>query len=168
MTALVDQMIQSVRRIATLLRPSILDDLGLVAALEWQSREFQDRTGVRCELQVSPRIAELPLDAQKSTALFRIAQELLTNVARHAEAATMCLSLEETDGMLILKAEDDGKGIPDSLGTRTTSLGLLGIRERVSLLGGTCSIDAEPSKGTRVAVHIPMHEEDGRNALPVG
>lgn len=167
MTTLVEQMIQSVRRIATLLRPSILDDLGLVAALEWQARDFQDRTGVRCDLRVSPQIAERPLDMQTSTALFRIAQELLTNVARHAKASTMSLSLEETDGTLTLKAEDDGRGIPEGVEGRTSSLGLLGIRERVSLLGGACSIEAEPNKGTRVAVQIPLHEEGAKDPLPV-
>ena len=150
---LLDQMSQSVRRIATGLRPTILDDLGLVAALEWAAEDFQTRTGTRCEIDLPDE--DIMLDPERATALFRIFQETLTNVARHANATHVKARLAEEGGSLILEVRDNGKGIGEEQLSAGTSLGILGLRERVLLLGGTLTITGTPGKGTTVTVHVP-------------
>ena len=154
MLALVDSSIKEVRRIATDLRPKVLDDLGLVAALEWQAQEFQGRTGIPCRFVVDE--AEPSPDPKVGTAVFRICQETLTNVARHAGASQVTIRLQEEAGALVLTVTDNGRGITDLGLTNRTSLGLLGIRERARLLGGTFSIEGRPGGGTTVSVHIPL------------
>ena len=147
-----DEAIQSVRRIATDLRPGVLDDLGLLAAIEWAVDEFQVRTGIQS--YVSLPDAELVLDAESSTALFRILQEALTNVARHARATRVTVRLAQADRGLSLEVQDNGDGIPEvQLASR--SLGVLGMRERAILLGGEFSIGSTPKNGTTVTVRIP-------------
>jgi PAS domain S-box-containing protein len=153
-SAQMDTMIKTVRRIATELRPGMLDDLGLVASLEWQAREFQKRTGVQCE--VSAPQHDLALARAPSTALFRIFQETLTNVARHAEARHVKVKLESARGMLTLRIHDDGRGILAREITGTRSLGLLGMRERAALLGGSFAVRGTPREGTTVTVSIPL------------
>jgi len=156
---LVRNATQSLRNICTNLRPGVLDDLGIGAAIEWQANEFASRTGVPCEVCV-PR-EDLVLDADLSTAIFRIFQEALTNVARHAEAKMVRASLTHRNGKVLLAVQDDGKGIRDSdLAASKGSLGLLGMKERAQACGGELQIWGEPGKGTTVAVAIPASGQD--------
>jgi signal transduction histidine kinase len=150
---LADETIQAVRRISTELRPGILDDLGLVAAVEWAAEEFEDRTGTKCQLDVLQD--DLVIDRPRATALFRILQETLTNVARHASATQVNVRLAKEDGCLILDVHDNGKGISEQGLSAGRSLGILGMRERVLLLGGELAISGAPGKGTAVKVRIP-------------
>lgn len=159
MAKLVDTTVQTLRKISTELRPGVLDDLGLTAAIEWQVQEFQARTKLRCLLKVHPE--EILLDPDRSTAVFRIFQETLTNIVRHANADEVMIRLEKTDDRLILEVKDNGKGITQSQITNSKSLGLLGIRERALLWGGTVQISGIPGKGTTVTVQIPLHQPSG-------
>lgn len=154
MSHLVDETIQVVRRISTELRPGVLDDLGLLAALEWQAQEFQTRTGIRCRLTTN--VEELELDTERSTALFRIFQETLTNVARHAQATEVTVRLDLCEAHLILEVKDNGVGISSQALTDSHSLGLLGMRERALLFGGSLDVRGEPERGTTVTVRIPL------------
>ena len=150
----VDITIVSVRSIATQLRPGILDNLGLVAAMEWQASDFQKRTGIRCELLSLP--VDLALDEKLSSALFRIFQEILTNVARHAKAACVTTSIRQERETLVLEVRDDGRGITEEEAHNVKSLGLLGMRERVDILGGQFAIRGIRGKGTTVTVRVPI------------
>ena len=150
---LLDQTIQSVRRIGTELRPGILDDIGLVAALEWAAEDFQTRTGTKCQITLPD--VDIRLIPEHATALFRIFQETLTNVARHAEATQVDARLGKENGNLILEIRDNGKGISEEDLSGKSSLGILGMRERVLLLGGTLTISGTLGKGTTVRVLIP-------------
>jgi signal transduction histidine kinase len=150
----IDSTIQTVRRIATELRPGILDHLGLAAALEWQAQEFQTRTGIRC--QVSAHLHDPPLDQELTTTFFRIFQETLTNVIRHAEATHVDVHLKEDAARVILEVKDDGRGISKEEISDPKSMGLLGMRERAALLGGDFRIQPlRGGKGTRACVAIP-------------
>jgi PAS domain S-box-containing protein len=150
---LVDETIRSVRRIATELRPGVLDDLGLVAAVEWAAEEFQARTGIRC--QVSMPETNPAIDAERATALFRIFQETLTNIARHAGATRVTIGLSQEDGHLSLEVRDNGRGIGEDQLSASGSLGILGMRERALLLGGEFFI-GNPGSGTTVRVRMPI------------
>lgn len=150
----IEAAIQSVREIATALRPRILDELGLGPAMEWQAQDFDRRTGVRCQLSL-PTLP-LPIGPEQATALFRIFQEILTNVTRHAEATLVRVRLEVLAGMAELEVADDGRGITDQELNRWTSLGLIGMRERAEQLNGTLSICGSPGKGTTITVLIPL------------
>ncbi|CAG0932601.1 two-component system, NarL family, sensor histidine kinase ComP [Thermoflexales bacterium] len=153
-TTQMDTMIKTVRRIATELRPGMLDDLGLAASLEWLARDFEKRTGIGCEVRAhSP---DLILPRAPSLALFRIFQEALTNVARHASARLIEVSLTASPEALILEVHDDGRGIQASEIAGLHSLGLLGMRERAQRLGGTFEIQGVPGDGTIVTVSIPL------------
>jgi len=156
MSTLLDQTIQSVRRIATSLRPTILDDLGLIPALEWQAQEFQGRTGVQCQVTTASDMTNTVLEGERATALFRITQELLTNVMRHAEASKVNLDLRQKDNFVILTIQDNGRGISEGEMGHGTSLGLLGIKERIAPFGGKLQILGESGKGTRATVFIPL------------
>ncbi len=160
MLNLVDETIQSVRRIATELRPGILDDLGLVAAVEWAGEEFEARTGTTCRLDLPED--DVAIDPETATALFRIFQETLTNVARHAEASEVDVLLEREDGDLTLEVHDNGKGITEDKLSDRESLGILGMRERALLLGGELAIIGAPEKGTTVTVRIPATHRTSR------
>ena len=150
---LVDEMIQTVRRIATELRPGILDDLGLVAAIEWAGEEFEARTGTRCRLDLPDD--DISIDSERATAVFRIFQETLTNVARHADATETEVRLAREDQDLTLEVHDNGKGIPQDKLSNGESLGILGMRERALLLGGKLTIRGAAGEGTTVRVRIP-------------
>ncbi len=151
----IDTTIQMVRRIATELRPGILDHLGLVPTLEWQANEFQNRTGIKCEVRSNLREQQLEQDLR--TAFFRIFQETLTNVIRHAGATQVTVDLNEHDGVLTLEVKDNGRGIARNEISNTRSMGLLGMRERAALLGGLFRIGRlTRGKGTRVSVSIPL------------
>lgn len=152
-TSLVDATIDSVRRIASELRPACLDDLGLVAALEMQVKQFQRATGITCHLDVLLDDGHSLPSGEQSSTLFRIVQEALTNVRRHARATVVNIVLEERDGELTLEVRDNGVGIPAAALTSPTALGLIGIRERAALVDGTVEIST-PGKGTVVAVRL--------------
>lgn len=150
-TKLVDEAIESVHQIARELRPGVLDHLGLRAALEWQMQEFQERAKIEC--QFTSGLDEINLDSARSTAIFRIMQETLTNVARHAGATRVDASLRKQDGHLILQVRDNGKGISKT--PVTNRFGILGMRERAHVFGGDIIIDGSPGQGTSVTVRIP-------------
>ncbi|MBI3799492.1 MAG: PAS domain S-box protein [Deltaproteobacteria bacterium] len=154
MAQLTDTIIHTVRRIATDLRPGVLDNLGLLAALEWQAQDFQKRTDIACHLKTS--LEEVALDPEGTTAVFRIFQETLTNVARHAHATAVDVKVSEDAGNLVLEVHDNGRGITESEITAGTSLGLLGIRERVLLVGGEVTVKGTPGAGTSVIVQVPL------------
>lgn len=164
MTKLVNDSIQLVRRVASDLRPSILDDLGLIPALQWQAREFESRAGFSCETAMPPDLAQRNLDPDRSSALFRIAQELLTNVMRHARASRARLALSEESNGWLLEVSDNGRGIADKDHINPTTLGLRGIQERVTLFGGTLEFRGEPHKGTTVRVWMPQRSDHAGSA----
>ena len=155
-TVEMDTMIKTVRRIATELRPGMLDDLGLAASIEWQARDFEKRTGIVCTVNVP--IVDLPLARDQSVALFRIFQEALTNVARHASAQIIEVKLTATPEEWILEVCDDGRGIQAQEIAGRHSLGLLGMRERAMRLGGTFEIKGFPGEGTTVTVSFPVNQ----------
>ena len=154
MSKLVDSTIQIGRKIATDLRPRVLDDLGLIAALRWQSRDFQTRTGITCNFMTTTE--ELSLDAGRATAAFRICQETLTNVLRHAQASTVTIRLQANDNHLYLDIQDNGRGITRQEITGSVSHGLLGMKERVLPYGGTLEIQGQAGKGTTIKVILPL------------
>jgi len=153
---LLDETIQSVQRISTNLRPSILDDLGLAAALEWAAEEFEARTGTKCRIHMLDE--NITIDPDRATALFRIFQETLTNVARHAKATEVNVRLAEESGNLTLEVHDNGVGIDEEELSAGKSLGILGMRERARLLGGELTIRGVPDGGTTIRVRIPRAE----------
>jgi signal transduction histidine kinase len=157
MCSLIDSTMHLIRRISTGLRPEILDDMGLVAAFGWQAKEFQKRMGMRCRLKLPED--QVDLDKELSTAVFRIFQEILTNIARHAKASSVDVTLSITDELLKLKVVDDGIGISESQIRGTESLGLLGMQERAQLFGGEVSIRGVSGRGTTVSVSIPMSRQ---------
>ncbi len=159
MRHLVDTTIGSVHRISTELRPILLDDLGLTAAIEWQVQEFQKRTGVQCDARLDCK--ESSVDKDLATALFRIFQETLTNIARHAGASRVKVRLVEKGDELRLDVSDNGKGITPEQAGDPKSFGIVGIRERVNLWGGSVSINGKPGKGTTIRVRIPIHGREG-------
>jgi signal transduction histidine kinase len=156
------RVIRTVRKIATELRPGILDELGVVAAIEWIAKDFQKRTGICCKVAIKAvgKISGTTL----ATAIFRIVQEALTNVMRHAAASQVNLSLEKKDGALLLEVRDNGIGIKEGRIFDTKSLGLIGIRERVLLLGGIAEISGKPGEGTLVKVVLPNPEGEDPDA----
>jgi signal transduction histidine kinase len=160
---LVDETIRSVRRIATELRPGMLDDLGLVATLEWAGEEFGARTGTQCRLDLPSD--DIVVDPDAAVAIFRIFQETLTNIVRHANAKEVNARLAIEDGNLTLEVHDNGTGIPSEKLQKGRSLGILGMRERATLLGGDLYITGFPGKGTTVRVWIPQASpiSKGRN-----
>jgi PAS domain S-box-containing protein len=161
MSALIDETVQTVRRIASELRPGILDDLGIVAALQWQAQEFHKRSGIRCKM--TSRLTQFPLNREHATALFRVCQEALTNVARHARATEVEIKLGKKSGAIVLEVRDNGQGITAEEMANPKSLGLMGMRERVLLLGGTLAIGGQPKKkGTKVTVTIPLEKVSSR------
>lgn len=162
MPDVVDAIISTVRKIATELRPGVLDDLGLEAAIEWQIQDFQKRTGIKCEF--SSNLNDARLGPDRATAVFRIFQETLTNIVRHANATRVKIKLEASRGRLTLRVEDNGRGVVarDLSGAR--SLGLLGMRERATMLDGEVTIVGRRGKGTTVGLRIPLARPGERTA----
>jgi PAS domain S-box-containing protein len=150
---LVEESIRTVRRISTELRPGMLDDLGLVATIEWAGEDFQARTGTTCRLDLPQD--DIAVDPERATAIFRIFQETLTNVARHADASEVSVRLTKEDSDVTLEVHDNGKGISEDILASGKSLGILGMRERAMLLGGELTISGPPGNGTTVKVRIP-------------
>jgi PAS domain S-box-containing protein len=157
---LADSIIQSIRRISTELRPAVLD-LGLAAAVEWQVQEFQARSGVQCTVRLLIREV---VTSSVSTAMFRIFQETLTNVGRHAKATRVEVVLQKQQDRLVLLIHDNGRGFDQADPSLSKSLGLLGMRERAAVLGGQMDISSAPGKGTTVAAWIPLSSPDESGA----
>jgi PAS domain S-box-containing protein len=155
MSTLIDKTIQSVQTISTNLRPEVLDMLGLTDAIEWQAQEFQKRTGIECNINSS--LCDLDLDPDLSTAIFRILQETLTNVARHAGASKINIEFHKKNCTLTLEVQDNGKGISKDQVSHSKSLGLIGIRERALLWNGQVKISGIKGKGTTVTVKIQVN-----------
>jgi len=151
---LADEMIFTLRRIASELRPRTLDDLGLTAALECQAEEFESRTGIRCIVDLPQE--QLALDSERSTAIFRIFQESLTNVARHAQATRVEACLEMQPDQLILQVHDNGRGFDAEQAKARRSLGLVGMQERALLLNGEFKIEGVLGSGTTMTLRIPL------------
>lgn len=151
---LLETTIKSTRRIITELRPAVLDELGLMTAIQWQAQEFENRTGIRCKIERLKH--DIVLDQNTSTAIFRIFQETLTNVAKHSSAKAVIVNLQVIDMKIVLDVSDNGKGLDDGKLKDPTSTGILGIRERVLALGGQFEIFSGKEQGTRVMVSIPF------------
>jgi len=159
----IDNTIQTVRKIATELRPGILDDLGILAALEWQLDDFRQRTGINYEWISTQK--KIRIDEQGATALFRIFQETLNNVFRHANATEVHVRLRKKSNMYILEVEDNGNGITEDKIDDKKSLGLLGMRERALAVGGRINVKGHLGKGTKVIVEIPVNQV-GKYRMP--
>ena len=159
---LADSIIQSIRRISTELRPAVLD-LGLAAAVEWQVQEFQARSGIQCKVRLLTREV---VASNASTAMFRIFQETLTNVARHAKATRAEVVLQKQRDRLVLLIRDNGRGFDQADPSLSKSLGLLGMRERAAILGGRVNISSAPGKGTTVTAWIPLPSPEESGTIP--
>jgi len=161
---LVEMTMQTVKRIYMDLRPGMLDHLGLAVAIDWLAKDFQKRTGIRCSVSIVP--GELRLDADLSFSIYRIVQETLTNISRHAEASRVTISLKQDPDRVELVVRDNGKGITQEQLAKPNSYGLLGIRERAYHWGGEALITGRKGQGTTVKVSIPLtgkgegHEKD--------
>jgi PAS domain S-box-containing protein len=159
---LADSIIQSIRRISTELRPAVLD-LGLAAAVEWQVQEFEARSGIQCKVRLLTREV---VASNASTAMFRIFQETLTNVARHAKATRAEVVLQKQRDRLVLLIHDNGRGFDQADPSLSNSLGLLGMRERAAILGGRVNISSAPGKGTTVTAWIPLASPEESGFIP--
>jgi two-component system sensor histidine kinase UhpB len=153
MSGLIDQTIQAVQKISAELRPGMLDDLGLLPAIEWLAMDFQNRTKIKCRTRFDRD--EIALDPDLATAIFRISQEALTNVVRHANATRVNISLKAEDGGLVLTIKDNGNGIKEERVWDATSLGIMGMRERARRFRGELLISGTPQRGTTLTAVFP-------------
>jgi PAS domain S-box-containing protein len=153
MIKLTEVTLDTVRRLASELRPAALE-LGLVQGLEWQSLQFENRTGIPVQLECA--LEKIDLHNGQATAVFRILQEALTNIQRHAQATRVTITCEEESGQFVLTIKDNGRGITNSEESATQSLGLLGMRERANLAGGEITIESAAGEGTKIAVRVPF------------
>jgi PAS domain S-box-containing protein len=165
MNGLVDKAIDAVRGISLELRPAILDSLGLSAALDWLANDFQQKSGIVCTCSLK---FDEAFDHQRSTAIFRIAQEALTNVARHSKAKQVIITLESRPGAVLLSVRDDGIGMTHEQMSDVRSLGLLGIRERAIAIGGTITIDSRLGGGTTITLEVPFSSDNGSSTTSPG
>jgi signal transduction histidine kinase len=156
----VDETIHAVKRIITKLRPGLLDDLGLIAAIEWQAKDFQRHTGIVCEVLAEPE--EMNINSEISTAMFRIFQETLTNITRHSGATRVTVNLVQTDDVLKLQVHDNGRGITAEEINDPKAFGLIGIRERAQYWHGAVEINGKPEFGTTIIVRFPMPPKELR------
>lgn len=154
MSSYIDVIINKVRKISTELRPDILDKLGLVEAIAWHSDEFAKRTKIKCTCNLVD--GEIQLNPEKSISIFRLFQETLTNAARHSGATEIIIDLTTQNGWMVLRINDNGRGITESEIEKSTSLGILGMRERILILGGILNIKGEKNIGTIIDVKIPL------------
>jgi PAS domain S-box-containing protein len=161
MNEIIESTIRKVRSISSQLRPSVLDHFGLEAALEWQVGEFQKRSAVRCKLQLDRK--EVHINEQASTAIFRIFQEILTNIAKHAKATRVDVIFEKTDEDVILKVRDNGKGFNTENIKHTKSLGILGMTERANAINGKLTVNSVVGIGTTVTLVVPVHNIEGKS-----
>ena len=153
-SGLLDTTVRSVRKLSSDLRPAVLDNLGLCAAIEWQADEFQNRMGIRCDCYLTEE--ELDIPSEYMTDIFRIFQESLTNAAKHSKATRISIELRKENNYYILEIKDNGIGISEEDKTKLNTFGLLGIKERTLLFGGSADITGIPGKGTTVCVKIPV------------
>jgi PAS domain S-box-containing protein len=158
MQNMLDITVKATRRISSDLRPLMLDDLGLIPATEWLVNNFTQRTGIECEFAVDP--PDLELQDPYATAIFRILQESLTNVVRHARASRVDITLDASDGDLTLRVRDDGCGFAAAVPRKPNSYGLVGLRERAYLLDGEITIETAPGNGTVIEVRIPLRKTE--------
>ena len=154
MRDLVDQAVHTVRTVVTELRPEALDRLGLIAALEWQADAFARHAGVRCRFTATAEAADL--DMGRATSIFRVFQEMLTNVGRHSGASRVDVVVEELNDELTLLVRDNGRGLDPAAQISARAFGLLGMRERARLLGGTIELASVPRRGTTVCLRVPL------------
>ncbi len=154
MARLADATVESVHRIITELRPILLDDLGLTAAIEWQAKEFQSRMGIECYIYLD--CTDSSIEKDLATTLFRVFQGVLTNVGRHAAATAVWIRLVQKEDELCLEVIDNGKGITAKQAEDPRSFGIIGIRERVNLWGGSVQISGVRNRGTTISVTIPL------------
>jgi signal transduction histidine kinase len=154
LAGIADEAIASARTVAASLRPKMLDDLGLAAAIEWQAGEFEKRTGISCTVHLDHE--EPALDGNRASAVFRILQESLTNVARHAAATEVNIALKLRRNMLLLRVQDNGQGFDPAETRKRKSFGLLGMTERALMLKGKAKVRTAPGKGTEVSVLVPL------------
>jgi signal transduction histidine kinase len=152
--ALIDTSLATLRRISTSLRPPVLDHLGPIAAMEWEAAEFARRSNIRCRVVKLP--GDLELDRERSTAVYRILLEALSNVERHSKAGAVRIALLRRRRALLLKIEDNGRGISPEEAANPRTMGLLGMRERVLPFGGDVRVGAAPRGGTRVLAIFPL------------
>ena len=152
--SVVDRAIDTVRRIASELRPDVLDHLGLKTAIEYHVQEFQSRTAIECEFRSECDVTDF--DPYRAMAAFRILQETLTNVARHSHATRVQVKLSQEGGRLVLEVQDNGRGMMETDMQNSRSLGLLGMRERAAGVGGTLDIRSNPGQGTTVTLRLPL------------
>ena len=153
MSSLLDTTVKTVRKISTELRPAILDSMGLLAAIEWLAQEFQTHSGILCECYLTAN--EVNLERERATAVFRIVQESLTNVMRHAHATRVTITFEKEGAHYLLEVKDNGRGVQAADLRKRTSFGVLGMQERAHVFGGSVTLTGEPGKGTTVRVKIP-------------
>jgi two-component system sensor histidine kinase UhpB len=157
MLKMCDNVINTVRRISSELRPAIIDDLGLIAALEWKCTDFEEKTGISCKFITE--VQERRFDNQFGINVYRILQETLTNVSRHAEATKVTVNLIETSDEMVMEIQDNGKGITDEFVNNGKTLGILGMKERTNLLGGNLSITGKKDQGTKTKLILPFRNE---------
>jgi PAS domain S-box-containing protein len=156
MITLTETILDTVRRLASELRPMALDELGLVEAIEWQALQFETRTGIAVEYEC--HLEKVDLNSEQSTVVFRILQEALTNVLRHAQATAVTITMKQESGEFFLAIKDNGRGITEKEKSDAHSLGLLGMRERAHLIGAQIDITGTAGEGTLVAVRIPINQ----------
>ena len=166
MKSYIDPAIELIRRISTELRPGILDDLGLVATIEWQLQVFRNRTGIDCDFD--SYVDESGLGDRLKTALFRVVQESMTNIMKHAEATSLRISIVEDSGDLTLRIADNGKGIRYHDLRKKNSTGLRGIKERLAYFDGKLTVKGEPGKGTVLEISIPRAAGDLKQNAAAG
>jgi signal transduction histidine kinase len=157
MQALLDSTVAATRRISADLRPLMLDDLGLAAAVEWLIESFRERNAIECEL-IAPS-EDLDFKEPLASCVFRILQESLTNVARHSGASSVQVALARSNGEIALTVKDNGRGFSPDAPRKPDSYGLMGLRERAFLVGGKVAIASAPGKGVRIDVRIPLAQQ---------
>ncbi|MFO7525875.1 MAG: PAS domain S-box protein [Ignavibacteriaceae bacterium] len=157
MVDVINQTIKTIQRIGTELRPKLLDDLGLISALEWQTDEFQKRSGIECTINMDNE--EIQLDSKVSLSVFRIFQEALTNIARHSNATNVDIDIKVQNSTFILSVADNGVGIPFEKLNASNSIGITGMKERADIVGGSVDFIIEKSKGTKVLVSVPFDSQ---------
>ncbi|MCK4799057.1 MAG: PAS domain S-box protein, partial [Spirochaetes bacterium] len=157
MKNLIDTAIKNVQKICSELRPRMLDDLGLIPAIDWQIKEFQERSGIECKVVWG--VENINIKQEYSTAIFRIFREILTNIIRHANATFVEISLKKEKNIIILEVIDNGIGIEEEKIHDISSLGLIGMKERANYLGGDLKIEKIPSNGTKIVIIIPVNSE---------
>lgn len=157
MSSLIDFTIQTVKKISSELRPGVLDDLGIASAIEWLAEDLKNRTTIQFDIEITPK--DIVLDEMSSTAIFRIVQEALTNITRHAQATKVTIYFQQKSGKVELKIRDNGKGIREGEIKDSKSFGLIGIRERVRSLSGGFNIKGIQGKGTTLNVTIPINKK---------